>query len=48
MKAKGAYVILIWLYDWQEAFFEKRGFTVCTVTEDRPKGHRRYGMKKLL
>lgn len=48
LKEKGAYVILIWLFDWQAAFFEKRGFTVCTVTEDCPKGHRYYGMKKHL
>ena len=48
LKEKGAYVILIWLCDWEAAFFEKHGFTVCAVYEDCPEGHKFYEMKKLI
>ena len=48
LKEKGAYVMLLWCYDWEAEFFIKRGFTVCTACEDNPKGHCYYCMKKLL
>ncbi len=48
LREKGAYVILVWPFDWEAAFFEKNGFIVCSATEDCPDGHKFYGMKKLL
>lgn len=45
-REKGAYVMLVWLLDWQAPFFEKHGYTVCTAIDDCPKGHRFYTMRK--
>lgn len=48
LKEKGAYIMLVWAYDWTADFFVKQGFTICTACEDNPKGHCYYCMKKLL
>lgn len=38
-REKGAYLALLWCFDWQAEFFRKRGYTVCSVGEDLPRGH---------
>ena len=45
-REKGAYLALIWCFDWQMEFFKKRGYTVCCEAEDCPRGHTFYCMRK--
>ena len=45
-REKGAYLALIWCFDWQMEFFRKRGYTVCSVAEDFPRGHTFYCLRK--
>ena len=45
-RENGAYFVLISAIDWQAEFFKKYGYTVCTATEDYPKGHFCYRLRK--
>lgn len=45
-REKGAYLALIWCFDWQADFFKQRGYTVCGELEDLPKGHTFYCLRK--
>ena len=47
-RENGAYIMLIWVFDWRMEFFRKNGFTAWMTVEDCPKGHRYYAMMKEL
>ena len=47
-KKKGAYVMLMDVFDWNVAFYKKNGYEVTGVLEDFPTGHRMYLAQKVL
>ena len=47
-KEKGAYLMDFGAFDWQVEFFQKNGYTVCSTTEDCPKGHKFFVLRKEL
>ena len=47
-KEKGAYLMDFGAFDWQVEFFQKNGYAVCSTTEDCPKGHKFFVLRKEL